>query len=135
MGNLEKDKLSHFWGDLLGLKKVHSFKSEKENVDEDVMEMGKGVLGTVEVDLMTPIDSEKSPKVHIPALNHIGLWIDDLPACVEHLEKNGCKILGGIRKGASGHDVTFVHPKTAAGVLVELVQAPEEVIKAFKEHK
>jgi lactoylglutathione lyase len=45
---------------------------------------------------------------------------------------------GGIRKGASGHNVTFVHPKgnvdapiSGNGVLVELVQAPPEVIGAF----
>ena len=50
--------------------------------------MGKGHLGKVEVDLMTPIDPEKSPKVHIPSLNHIGLWVDDLPKCVEYLESN-----------------------------------------------
>ena len=74
--------------DILGIKKVHSFKSEKENVDEDVLEIGKGVLGKVEIDLMTPLDPEKSPKVHIPPLNHIGLWVDDLPKCVEHLESN-----------------------------------------------
>ncbi len=118
----------------MGLKKVNSFKSEKENVDEDVMEVGKGILGKVEVDLMTPMDAEKSPKVHVPPLNHIGLWVDDLPKCVEHLEsislslmpilENGIKIVGGIRKGASGFDVTFVHPKSACGVLLELVQAP-----------
>ena len=91
---------------------------------------------------MTPLDPEKSPKVHIPPLNHIGLWVDDLPKCVEYLEskreslnfyiENGCKIVGGIRKGASGFDVTFVHPKSACGVLLELVQAPTEVIEAWK---
>jgi lactoylglutathione lyase len=32
---------------------------------------------------------------------------------------------GGIRKGAAGHDVCFIHPKSAEGVLIELVQAPE----------
>jgi lactoylglutathione lyase len=31
---------------------------------------------------MSPLDPEKSPKVHIPALNHIGLWIDKLPEAV-----------------------------------------------------
>ena len=91
---------------------------------------------------MTPLDPEKSPKVHIPPLNHIGLWVDDLPKCVEYLEcicifyltniENGIKIVGGIRKGASGFDVTFVHPKSACGVLLELVQAPNEVIEAYK---
>ena len=63
----------------MGLQKVHEFTSEKENVDEDVLTIGKGILGTIEVDLMAPLDPEKSPKVHIPALNHIGLWVDDLP--------------------------------------------------------
>ena len=91
--------------------------------------VGRG-LGKVEVDIMTPLDPEKSPKVHVPPLNHIGLWVDDLPKCVEYLEsnylyltliENGLKIVGGIRKGASGYDVTFVHPKSTCGVLLELV--------------
>ena len=131
MGNQDKQVLTNFWGDIMGLKKVHSFKSERENVDEDIMEIGKGKLGKIEVDLMTPLDPEKSPKVHIPALNHIGLWVDDLPKCVEYLEKKNVRIVGGIRKGASGFDVTFVHPKSAAGVLVELVQAPQDVIDEY----
>ena len=105
----------------MGLTKIHQFKSEKENVDEDVMSVGKGVLGTVEIDLMAPIDPNKSPKVHIPNLNHIGLWIDNLPMAVKYLEGKGIVVLGGIRKGASGFDVTFLHPKSACGVLVELV--------------
>jgi lactoylglutathione lyase len=143
---LNKGDLQKFWGDVLGLTKVTSFKSEKENVDEDVMECGRGILGKVEVDLMTPLDPEKSPKVHIPPLNHVGLWVDDLPKCVEHLEsililqlltfiENGIKIVGGIRKGASGYDVTFIHPKSACGVLLELVQAPKEVIEAYNSAK
>ena len=78
--------MQKFWGDILGLQKVKSFKSEKENVDEDVLTVGKGILGKIEVDIMTPLDPEKAPKVHIPPLNHIGLWVDDLPKCVEYLE-------------------------------------------------
>ena len=62
---------------------------------------------------MSPIDPKKSPKVHIPALNHIGLWIDDLPNCVAYLQSQGIKTVGGIRKGASGYDITFIHPKSA----------------------
>ena len=50
---------------------------------------------------MAPIDPEKSPKVHIPSLNHIGLWIDDLPKAVAYLTEKGVKFTpGGIRKGA-----------------------------------
>lgn len=124
LGNLSKPTLVDFWTKHLGLTKVHEFQSVKENVDEDVLTVGKGILGTIEVDLMAPLDPEKSPKVHIPALNHIGLWIDDLPKAVEYLESQNIKCVGGIRKGASGYDITFIHPKSACGVLVELVQAP-----------
>ena len=89
---------------------------------------------------MQPIDPEKRPKVHDPALNHIGLWIDDLPKAVEWLEGQGVRFTpGGIRKGAAGYDVCFIHPKGnddfpigSEGVLVELVQAPDEVREAFE---
>lgn len=70
----------------MGLKKVGDFKSEKENVDEDILTIGKGPLGTVEIDLMAPLDPEKSPKVHIPALNHIGLWVDNLENAVAYCD-------------------------------------------------
>ena len=130
IGNLSKDALSKFWVGHLGVKKVHSFTSEKENVDEDVLTIGRGTLGKVEIDLMAPLDPEKSPKVHIPALNHIGLWVDNLPNAVEYCNKNDIRVVGGIRKGASGYDITFVHPKSAGGILLELVQAPPEVIEA-----
>ena len=138
IGGLDKAKLRAFWVDLMGLRFGHSYASESENVDEDICETGAGPF-TVEVDLMQPIDPDKRPKVHEPALNHIGLWIDDLPTAVEWLESQGVRFTpGGIRKGAAGHDVCFIHPKGndaapigSEGVLVELVQAPQAVIEAF----
>ncbi|MCR9094435.1 MAG: VOC family protein [bacterium] len=138
IGGLDKNKLKKFWVDIMGLTYGHSYKSESENVDEDICETGAGAF-KVEVDLMQPIDPEKRPKVHDPALNHIGLWIDDLRTAVEWLEGQGVRFTpGGIRKGAAGYDVCFIHPKGnddfpigSEGVLVELVQAPDEVIQAF----
>jgi len=138
IGGLDKNKLKKFWVDIMGLTYGHSYKSEKENVDEDICETGAGAF-KVEVDLMQPIDPEKRPKVHDPALNHIGLWIDDLPAAVEWLQAQGVRFApGGIRKGASGFDICFMHPKGneefpigGEGVLIELVQAPPEVCEAL----
>ena len=138
IGGLDKNKLRAFWVDTLGLRYSNSFISEKENVNEDICELGHGAF-KVEVDLMQPIDADKKPKVHEPALNHIGLWIDNLNAAVEWLTEKGVRFTpGGIRKGAAGYDVCFIHPKGnerfpigAEGVLVELVQAPDDVIKAF----
>mmetsp|Transcript_30810 Transcript_30810/g.64588 ORF Transcript_30810/g.64588 Transcript_30810/m.64588 type:complete len:210 (-) Transcript_30810:1411-2040(-) len=138
IGSLDKSPLSNLWTNIFGVDKIGSYKSEKENVDEDILLLGKKGSPSlaVEVDLMQPIDPEKSPKVHVPALNHIGLWVDDLPAAVSWMESQGVRFTpGGIRKGASGHDVTFIHPKGneqspigGGGVLIELVQAPKEVI-------
>lgn len=130
LGGLSKSKLSHLWSDILGVPKVGVYVSEKENVDEDIHKLGCGPFA-VEVDLMQPIDANKSPKVHVPALNHIGLWVDDIRQAVSHLSAQGMRFTpGGIRKGAAGHDVAFIHPKgneafplCGEGVLLELVQA------------
>ena len=124
--------------ELFGLPVTGSYRSERENVSEDILRLGSGPLA-VEVDLMEPIDANRSPKVHVPPLNHIGLWVDDLPAAVRWLEAQGVRFTpGGIRKGAAGHDVCFIHPKGneehplgGQGVLIELVQAPPEVVEAF----
>lgn len=138
VGGRDKARLRKLWVDLLGLEPSGSYRSERENVDEDIAVAGSGALA-VEVDLMQPVDAEKSPRVHDPALNHVGLWVDDLAAAVAWLEGQGMRFTpGGIRKGAAGHDVCFVHPKgndqfplSGEGVLIELVQAPREVIAAL----
>lgn len=139
IGGLNKNELTHFWLELLGLEKTGSFKSEKENVDEDIVTLGKG-LTAVEIDLMVPIDPEKKPKVHEPPLNHIGLWVDDLEKAVKYLTERGVRLApGGIRKGASGYDVCFLHPKgneefpIGAGILLELVQAPPELVAFYNQ--
>ena len=138
IGGPSKEKLRTLWVDMLGLEITGNFVSERENVDEDITAMGKGPF-KVEVDLMQPLDPEKKPAVHATPLNHIGLWVDNLPVAVEWLTSNGVRFApGGIRKGAAGYDITFMHPKAndefpiaGEGVLIELVQAPQEVIDAF----
>ncbi len=138
IGGLDKNRLKTLWVDKLGLEVTGTFRSERENVDEDICAMGKGPF-TVEVDLMQPMDPEKKPAVHATPLNHVGLWIDDLPNAVEWLTAQGVRFApGGIRRGAAGHDICFLHPKgseefpvSGEGVLIELVQAPPEVIEAF----
>jgi len=142
IGGLDKGPLRALWIDLLGADSVGSYRNEAENVDEDIVSLGDG-LAQIEIDLMQPIDPERSPKVHQPALNHIGLWVDDLRAAVTWLTKRGVRFApGGIRTGAAGYDVCFIHPKGAdasplsgEGVLIELVQAPPTVIAATDDIK
>ena len=138
IGGPDKKRLQTLWVDMLGLEVTGTFQSEKENVDEDICAMGTGPY-RVEVDLMQPMDPDKKPAVHTTPLNHVGLWIDNLPVAVEWLTAKGVRFApGGIRKGAAGYDITFLHPKSndefpiaGEGVLIELVQAPAEVIAAL----
>jgi len=138
IGATDKKALQKLWVELFGLQVTGQFSSERENVDEDICAIGSGPF-KVEVDLMQPLDLDKKPAVHTTPLNHIGLWIDKLPEAVEWLTTQGLRFApGGIRKGAAGFDICFVHPKgndefpiSGEGVLIELVQAPPEVVKAF----
>jgi lactoylglutathione lyase len=138
IGHEQKAALRALWVDLLGAQVAGSYRSERENVDEDILRIGQGAA-TVEIDLMEPIDPQKSPKVHEPRLNHLGLWVDDLHAAVRWLEAQGVRMTpGGIRKGAAGFDVCFIHPKGSAaqprsgeGVLIELVAAPPALVAAM----
>lgn len=137
IGGTSKARLRELWVDKLGLALTGTFRSDRENVDEDICSIGSGPM-KVEVDLMEPIDPAGKPAVHATPLNHVGLWIDDLRAAVAWLEANGVRMApGGIRAGAAGHDICFIHPKSndafpvaGEGVLIELVQAPAEVIAA-----
>ena len=140
IGGTDKQRLKTLWVDMLGLVVTGTFVSEKENVDEDICTLGAGPF-KVEVDLMQPLDIGKKPAVHTTPLNHVGLWIDDLTVAVEWLTAKGVRFApGGIRKGAAGFDICFLHPKSneefpiaGEGVLIELVQAPPDVVKAFSQ--
>ncbi|MEO6410489.1 MAG: VOC family protein [Burkholderiaceae bacterium] len=142
IGGRDKRRLRSLWVDLLGLPVTGTFRSERENVDEDICSLGHGAAA-VEVDLMQPIAIDRKPAVHATPLNHVGLWIDDLPAAVQWLSAQGLRFApGGIRTGAAGHDICFVHPRGndefplgGEGVLIELVQAPPEVVRALSARK
>ena len=139
LGAADKSRLARLWVELLGLEIVGQYRSERENVDEDIGALGRGAA-RCEVDLMQPIDPARKPAVHEPPLNHVGLWVDDLPSAVQWLTAQGVRFApGGIRKGATGHDICFIHPKGDAqhpicgeGVLIELVQAPPEVLAGYE---
>ena len=138
IGGADKQRLKHLWVDMLGLTITGNFVSERENVDEDICSIGRGAY-KIEVDLMQPLDPDKKPAVHNTPLNHVGLWVDDLVKAVEWMSANGVRFApGGIRQGAAGYDICFIHPKSndefpiaGEGVLIELVQAPAEVIAAL----
>ena len=138
IGGSDKSRLQKLWVEIFGLQVKSTFVSERENVDEDICALGQG-LHAVEVDLMQPLDMARKPAVHNTPLNHVGLWVDDLAAAVAWMTANGVHFApGGIRPGAAGHDICFIHPKAneqfpigGEGVLIELVQAPADVVAAL----
>ncbi len=140
IGSADKQKLRTLWVDLLGLEPTGDFRSEDENVDEVILRAGEGEHA-VEIDLMQPLRPGERPRVDDPPLHHLGLWLDDLAAAHAWLTARGVRFApGGIRRGAAGHDVCFIHPKGSAeapqggeGVLIELIQAPPSVIAAAKQ--
>ena len=138
IGNAEQAKLQALWCDALGLEIESSHRIEQENTHAMIARLGNGPL-SVELDLLQPLDAEKKPSPHLPPLNHVGLWVDHLAEAVTWLTTQGVRFApGGIRKGADGREIAFIHPKAndefpigGAGVMIELVQATPEVIAAF----
>ena len=57
-------------------------------------------------------------------LHHVCLRVPDLPAAVARLKNDGVRLVSDeIKTGAGGHRYVFVHPASAGGVLLELVEA------------
>lgn len=136
MGGIDRTPLHRLWIDLLGWKIEETHRVETENVIEDIL-FPEGGERSVELHLMQPIDPNGSPRVHRPALNHIGLWVDDLRRAVAYLRDRGVRFAGGIRSREDGHDTAFIHPQASdefplcgEGVLIELIQAPPRGIDA-----
>ncbi len=84
IGALDKQPLLELWSGLFGLEVRAEFASASENVSEAILELGVGPA-RVELDLMQPLNPAEKPKVHEPALNHFGLWVDDLAAAYRWL--------------------------------------------------
>ncbi|HEY1950446.1 MAG TPA: methylmalonyl-CoA epimerase [Bryobacteraceae bacterium] len=57
-----------------------------------------------------------------PGLHHIALRVDHLDAAVQRLKREGARLLNEPRRGVGGHLYVFVHPASAGGVLLELIQ-------------
>ena len=139
LGSTDRAALAALWVDCFGLTPVGAFRSVAENVDEQILSLGIG-LAKVEIDLMQPVNQSGRPVIHEPALHHVGLWVDPLRSALAWLVGHGVRIApGGIRRGAAGHDVCFVHPKpsrffplSGQGALIELVQAPAALVAEYR---
>lgn len=96
--------------------------SHRETVPGEKVEVA--MLGSIELLEPTAPDSPvgKFLEKRGPGLHHVALRVPDLAAAVARLEASGARVLHQPRTGAGGHTYVFVHPASAGGVLLELIQ-------------
>ena len=106
-------------------------KIDKIDVEEVPNEKVKVVMLNLEdtrLELIEPLD-DSSPiskflKERGEGIHHIAITADKIESDVNHAKENGMKFLGELRTGSYGRKITFIHPKSLNGVLVEFCQAP-----------
>jgi methylmalonyl-CoA epimerase len=101
--------------------------SEEEVVESEQVRLVMVPVGETRLELLEPL-SESSPIAKFIAkrgegLHHVSLRVPDLAAAVQRLKKDGVRLVSDEMKvGAGGHRFIFVHPSSAGGVLLELVE-------------
>jgi methylmalonyl-CoA/ethylmalonyl-CoA epimerase len=106
---------------------------EDETVEAEKVRLSMVPVGESRIELLEPL-SDDSPSAKFLAkrgegLHHVALNVEDLSATVERLKASGTRLISDeIKVGAGGHLYVFVHPSSAGGVLLELVEdAPQGV--------
>ena len=117
------DEALKFWSDALGLENVHT-----EIVEDQKVRVAMLPIGESRIELLEPT-SEDSPiskfleKRGGGGIHHIAVEVDDINAALAKLKAQGVRLIDSEpRIGAEGCLVAFVHPSSAGGVLLELVQ-------------
>jgi methylmalonyl-CoA epimerase len=101
--------------------------SAEETVEHEKVRLVMVPVGESRLELLEPTSEDSTIAKFIAkrgeGLHHVCMKVPDLRAAVEHLKKDGVKLVSEeIKTGAGGHQYVFVHPSSAGGVLLELVQ-------------
>ncbi len=115
------DEALRFYEGALGMRMT-----ARETVPQEHVNVAMLPSGESRIELLEATDAESAVAKFLskrgPGLHHIALRVDDLAAAVERLTSAGAKLLNQPRRGAGGHTYVFVHPASAGGVLLELIQ-------------
>jgi LAO/AO transport system kinase len=110
-----------FWESALGLAV-----SLRESVEREGVNVAMLPLGAPRIELLEATGPDSVVAKFIEkrgaGLHHVALRVPDLDAAMERLRAAGARLLGEPRTGAGGHRYVFVHPASAGGVLLELIQ-------------
>ena len=118
------DEAVGFWRDALGLEVVAT-----EEVAEQGVRVAMLPIGETRVELLEPT-SDASPIAKFlekrgAGIHHIAVRVDDIRATMARLKEQGLRLIDEVpRTGAEGCLVAFIHPSSAQGVLLELVEHP-----------
>lgn len=116
------DEALKFWQDALGLENVHT-----EIVEDQKVRVAMLPIGETRIELLEPT-SEDSPiskflEKRGGGIHHIAVEVEDIEASLKKLKAEGVRLIDETpRIGAEGCLVAFVHPSSATGVLLELIQ-------------
>ncbi|HXH69972.1 MAG TPA: methylmalonyl-CoA epimerase [Pyrinomonadaceae bacterium] len=116
------DEALKFWQDALGLENVHT-----ETVEDQKVRVAMLPIGETNIELLEPT-SEDSPIAKFiekrgGGIHHIAVEVENIEESLAKLKNEGMRLIDEEpRVGAEGCLVAFVHPSSAGGVLMELVQ-------------
>ncbi len=99
---------------------------DRETVAAEKVHVAMLPAGDSRIELLEPSEADspiaKFLEKRGPGLHHVALRVPDLNAAVERLRASGARLLNEPRRGSGGHLYVFVHPASAGGVLLELIQ-------------
>ena len=111
-------------------KVLNADKVEVEVVENEKVRVAMINLEDSRIELMEPTEESstisKYLKDHGEGIHHIAITADNIEQDLSRASAKGMKILGQIRKWSYGRKITFIHPKSLNGVLVELCEAPPD---------
>jgi methylmalonyl-CoA/ethylmalonyl-CoA epimerase len=116
------DEALGLWRDVLGLEL-----DSREEVIEQGVSVAMLTLGESHIELLEPLSTESPVGKFLakrgPGIHHLAVRVDDIHASLAELKRQGVRLIDeSPRVGARGCLVAFVHPSSAIGVLLELVQ-------------
>lgn len=116
------DEALKFWEDALGLKNVHT-----EIVEDQKVRVAMLPIGESRIELLEPTSTDSPISKFLEkrggGIHHIAVEVEDIEAALAKLKREGARLIDETpRIGAEGCLVAFVHPASANGVLLELVQ-------------
>ena len=111
-----------FWGDSLGLAAV----GERQTLPDEAVEIAFLALDDARIELIAPTTDDSGVAKYLakrgPGMHHLCLEVPDLEAKLAELAERGCQLINETPRQRDGRRYAFVHPASAAGVLLELYE-------------